>query len=164
MYNGRAMSFSVEGNDSVVMLDEKRDYWIDNKGNGPTGYFTKGPASDRRATCTTGDCFWETDTRKLYRCVGDNSWSFVYQPYAYPHPLTMPDAVARSVKKTGNAHHRGRAAVMYNSKGQMISMQDRMPSASGADVTTLPTGLYIVRTSRENEHIVKQVSIGRRGQ
>ena len=51
--------------------------------------FAKGVAAGRPGTCADDDCYWETDTRKLYRCVGANNWTFIYSPYSYPHPLTF---------------------------------------------------------------------------
>lgn len=63
---------------------EDRDYW-DDIGDGDTN-FKKG--TSRPATCVVNDVYWETDTRKLYRCIAPNVWSLVYEPYPYPHPLT----------------------------------------------------------------------------
>lgn len=60
-----------------------------------TGY---GLLTRRPATCTTGVGYWATDTGSwngfnsqqgtLYKCVSTNTWSSLYVPYTYPHPLT----------------------------------------------------------------------------
>jgi len=65
--------------------------WWDDASHDPGGEspsnFTYGISADRPAACANNDCYWETDTKKLYRCKGDNNWVFVYSPHTYPHPL-----------------------------------------------------------------------------
>ena len=69
-------------------VDEDRDYW-DDLGAGDTN-FSSGLSAARPGNCADDDCYWETDTKKLYRCVGANNWTLVYTSYTYPHPLTKP--------------------------------------------------------------------------
>jgi len=89
IYNGSPMDFNVEGNDKVVMLEEKRDYWSDQKQSnaGPTDYFSQGVSANLPKTSSDDDCYWATDTKELYRSIGANNWTFIYTPYTYPHPL-----------------------------------------------------------------------------
>lgn len=60
-----------------------------------------GPASARPSTCTAGPggtygqsptgsygvAYWETDQQRLDVCTSANTWTGVYKPYTYPHPL-----------------------------------------------------------------------------
>ena len=50
-------------------------------------YFFKGLFVDRPTNPSDDDCYWATDTRELYRSVGDNNWVFIYKPYDDPHPF-----------------------------------------------------------------------------
>ena len=79
----------LANSDSALMIIEQQDYWADTQvwGTTPTTYWTTGLSSSRGSTCTSDNVYWETDTRKLYRCVGTNNWRFIYTPYTYPHPL-----------------------------------------------------------------------------
>ena len=78
-----------------------RDMYVDNAsftGATGTGF---GLHSARPATCTAGPggsygasptgsygvAYWETDTNSLFVCTATNTWTFVYTPYTYPHPL-----------------------------------------------------------------------------
>jgi hypothetical protein len=58
-------------------------------------------------TCTTGTGYWVssactsslpstmaqiksvTQTGRFYKCISTNNWQLYYQPYTYPHPLTL---------------------------------------------------------------------------
>jgi len=78
------------------VIDENRDWWDDATGTNnredPLNFWYD-IAAKRPSACFDNDCFWETDTKKLYRCKGDNNWVLVYQPYEYPHPLRGEAAV-----------------------------------------------------------------------
>lgn len=79
--------------DPYNCITEQTDYWSDTQDGSstPTTYFTKGLASGRNlTTCTAQKVYWETDTKKLYRCTATNTWTKVYEPYTYPHPLSKP--------------------------------------------------------------------------
>ena len=77
----------VQGADAATYMAEDRDYW-DDIGVGDTN-FTKDVAANRIGTCTIQNSYWETDTKMLYRCTATNTWTFIYSPYNYPHPLTI---------------------------------------------------------------------------
>ena len=80
---GESFLYGVES--TAVYALEDRDWW-DDAGAGDTN-FTKDVAANRPGTCTIGDVYWETNTKKLYRCTATNIWTFIYSPYTYPHPL-----------------------------------------------------------------------------
>jgi hypothetical protein len=96
--NGASQSVGIKTdgglNPSVSYVLEDRDYW-DDVGGGDTN-FTSDVAANRPGTCTVDDCYWETDTRKLYRCTSTNTWTFVYEPFTYPHPLTRTTGISFS--------------------------------------------------------------------
>lgn len=72
------------------LLDAQTDYWADTtkNTNSASAYFMKGLHSARpTGTLTVGNVYWETDTQTLYRCTSTNTWTQIYQPYTYPHPL-----------------------------------------------------------------------------
>ena len=73
-------------------LEEKTSWWDDY--NNTPEYFTKGVFASRPVSPADGDCYWATDTRTLYRSVGDNNWTLIYQPYTYPHPMATNDSPA----------------------------------------------------------------------
>lgn len=97
IHNGSAMC-SIN-RDNALMIIEKQDYWGDVKDSngGPTTYFTKGLSSGRDSICNDKDVYWETDNKKLYRCVGANNWTLIYTPYIYPHPF-IPPAAPQNIK------------------------------------------------------------------
>lgn len=78
--------------DPTEYIAEDRDYW-DDIGVGDTN-FTSDVAASRPGTCTTDDCYWETDTEKLYRCTSTDTWTLVYEPFTYPHPLTLTTSIS----------------------------------------------------------------------
>jgi hypothetical protein len=67
---------------STDYFKENRDYWSDN-----TSTFTNGLSSNRGSSCTTNNAYFETDTKKLYRCTSTNNYELIYTAYTYPHPL-----------------------------------------------------------------------------
>jgi hypothetical protein len=78
--------------DAFNHIEEDRDWWDDAEhspgGESPSN-FTYGLHADRPQASVDHDCYWESDTRKLYRSIGDNNWTFVYEPYQYPHPFSV---------------------------------------------------------------------------
>jgi hypothetical protein len=58
-----------------------------------------GTLARRPATCTPtseaadagygGVGYFDTDTNTLYHCSATDTWAVQYQPYTYPHPLTL---------------------------------------------------------------------------
>jgi hypothetical protein len=93
--NGFTLPFNNEAGSSCGGLGPKVAYWADfTEGVGGNNtdpvnntYFKKGLFSARPATPTAQDVYWATDTRVLYRAKTTNTWSQVYTPYTYPHPL-----------------------------------------------------------------------------
>jgi len=69
-----------------------------------------GLLSARPSTCTAGPggakftsptgsygvAYWATDTSTLYICTATNTWTAVYSPYTYPHPLVSGTAPTSS--------------------------------------------------------------------
>ncbi|GBE19284.1 protein metal binding site [archaeon BMS3Abin17] len=97
-YSNVLVSVNQFDNEVFNVLDENRDWWDDTTGTENTespSNFDYGVASSRSSTCSDDDSYWETDTKKLYRCVGDNNWMFIYIPYTYPHPLTLLDTISQ---------------------------------------------------------------------
>ncbi len=83
---------AVWESDTYSCINEDDDWWDDassSPGGEVTPNFFYDIAANRLITCTDDDVYWETDTRKLYRCERASNWEFVYQPYIYPHPLTL---------------------------------------------------------------------------
>lgn len=85
------------------LITEKIDYWTDTVigGNTDTGYVERGLGNARSLVCSNDDIYWETDTKKLYRCNGVNNWVFIYTPYTYPHLLTIEIDTTPSSAPTG---------------------------------------------------------------
>ncbi len=75
-------------------LIENRDYYLDNTGCVGAGACTTGVGSGTSlpTTCTTGVGFWRTDLQKLYKCTSTNTFTLLYTPYTYPHPLNNDSA------------------------------------------------------------------------
>ena len=95
MWNWR--NNAAGNNDPGNCLAPGVDYWSDVTDGGNTlnspQYFTIG--SSRPWTCSAtvpADVYWETNTKQLYRCTASNTWTKVYEPYAYPHPLILIEA------------------------------------------------------------------------
>lgn len=89
-----------------------RDIYIDNASfNGTSGTGT-GELSARPSTCTPGPggtygaspigsygvAYWATDANsgsgELYVCTAANTWTGIYQPYTYPHPLVSGNSTS----------------------------------------------------------------------
>ena len=83
--------------DTYNHIAEDKDWWDDADrapgGESPTN-FHYGPAANRHETSRDNDCYWEEDTLRLYRSVGDDNWVFIYTPYTYPHPLRTSGPLA----------------------------------------------------------------------
>ena len=60
-------------------IQQNRDYWLP----------TFGLESGLPGTCTAdGNSYYgTTDTDKIFKCTSTNTWTLLYQPYTYPHPL-----------------------------------------------------------------------------
>jgi len=58
--------------------------------------------ADIPSTCTTGVGYWATDQQTLYQCNSKNTWTSFYQPFTYPHPLTLgpPPAAPSNLQAT----------------------------------------------------------------
>ena len=83
---------AVWESDSYGYIEEDTDWWDDaarDPGGESPSNFNYDVAANRPGTCSDDDCYWETDTRKLYRCDGANNWTLIYTPYTYPHPLSL---------------------------------------------------------------------------
>ena len=77
---------------------ENRDFYNQKTPfDGTTGVGV-GKLADRPKTCTPGVAYWATDQGEwnstqegpdgqLYVCTAENTWTFHYKPYTFPHPL-----------------------------------------------------------------------------
>jgi hypothetical protein len=88
--SGRLIVQEVDNSD-YNLVELNRDYWTDAEviDGGPVVLksFAYGEALYRPLNPVDDDCYFETDTEKLYRSVGDNNWTYIYSPFTYPHPL-----------------------------------------------------------------------------
>lgn len=97
------------------VTQQNRDVYVDNPAcaggcsslTTGTGY---GPLASRPTTCTAGPGgtyytsptgsygvgYFATDTQTLYVCTATNTWTAIYTPYTYPHPLTSGSGVSGS--------------------------------------------------------------------
>lgn len=112
------MNSMTVGNNDVIISDISaslnRDVFFDcgSANSACSGGFTGaagtgfGTLANRPSTCTAGPggtygqsptgsygvAYWATDANsgngELYVCTSTNTWTAVYQPYTYPHPLT----------------------------------------------------------------------------
>jgi len=84
--------------ETATYLVANRDYFNATAKVDGAGGVAVGPAASRPATCQSGAGYWATDEGewnslqsgpdgRFYRCVATNTWSVVYTPYTYPHPL-----------------------------------------------------------------------------
>jgi hypothetical protein len=108
---GAATELSIRDNSTTQNIDIFADNASFNGTTG-TGY---GPFSARPSTCTPGPggtyytsptgsygvSYWATDANngsgELYVCSSTDTWTGIYQPYTYPHPLTGGTAAPASV-------------------------------------------------------------------
>jgi len=96
---------------------ENQDYFDDFADGGAQGFedplnFTYGVIAARPAEpCTENWCYWAEDVGDqaagaqgvLYRCMGDSAWDEIYQPFTFPHPLSLdPDFNTDYVTATGD--------------------------------------------------------------
>jgi hypothetical protein len=73
--------------------------------NGTTGTGF-GILANRPTTCVAGVAYWATDQGnwnqsggeqgELYICTATNTWTMSYEPFTYPHPLTVSDTGRQS--------------------------------------------------------------------
>jgi hypothetical protein len=110
--NSSPVAFKVENPWSctsptpLTHVQANRDYYVEASGiqtsatspfNGTSGTGW-GTMANRPTTCTTGVGYWATDQGEwnsshagpdgqLYKCTATNTWSLLYTPYMYPHPL-----------------------------------------------------------------------------
>jgi hypothetical protein len=63
----------------AAYIQQNREYWLP----------TSGPESSLPSTCKAdGNTYYgTTDTDKIFECTATNTWTLIYQPYTYPHPL-----------------------------------------------------------------------------
>ncbi len=93
-------------NTPAAHVSQNRDYYLENSAfTGVTGV-GMGTLAARPGTCTTGVGYWATDQGSwntsssnpygeqmngsdgvLYTCTSTNTWTLLYTPYTYPHPL-----------------------------------------------------------------------------
>lgn len=77
------------------------DFFVQNSSFNGTSGIGVGTLASRPATCAAGPGgtygqsptgsygvgYWATDTSTLYVCTSANTWTAIYTPYTYPHPL-----------------------------------------------------------------------------
>jgi hypothetical protein len=103
---GLSIALAQSPNGNIV---QNRDYFVQVGGtqtsptspfNGTTGT-GYGPTADIPTTCTAGPggtygtsptgsygvLYFDTTAQKAYVCSSTNTWTLMYQPYTYPHPL-----------------------------------------------------------------------------
>lgn len=91
-YNGCARERSLHSQESRDWYNQKLRF----RGTEGVG---RGTRAERPSTCTPGVAYWVTDEGEwdstngnipdgqLYKCIANDTWQFLYKPYAYPHPL-----------------------------------------------------------------------------
>jgi hypothetical protein len=93
--NGSTLINCVEGQDLPGnVIQENRDFYNQTTSFDGTVGVGIGLWADRPATCTPGVAYWATDVGSqgtLYKCTAVDTWSRYYEPYTYPHPLTVPE-------------------------------------------------------------------------
>jgi hypothetical protein len=110
-----------------------------------TGY---GTLARRPTTCTTGVGYWATDTGTwntynsqqgtLYKCSSTNTWSTLFTPYTYPHPLeTTSGSVTLSCALPGPSF--GSVVLTNSSTGSTCTVTNNS-STNATSVTPTTTG------------------------
>lgn len=91
--------------DPYGCISEDTDWWDDGAiapgGEAPSNFWY-GPSTARPVTSHDDDCYFETDTRRLHRSIGDNAWVFIYTPFVYPHPLRVSGPLADPPRQCNN--------------------------------------------------------------
>lgn len=67
-----------------------RDYWLP----------TSGLDTNKPKSCSDNTYYGATDTGKIYRCHPADTWTPIYTPYKYPHPLVA--GTSDSISPPGN--------------------------------------------------------------
>jgi hypothetical protein len=98
-------------NSGTQALLPNRDFYMESKNQAAQTSTTSpfdgtsgnghGTLANRPSGCTTGVGYWATDQNELYVCKTTDTWTAVYSPYTYPHPLTQaagPPAPPTNIK------------------------------------------------------------------
>ena len=94
------VQFNACTRESTLHCLENRDYYnfSPTTGSLQTVGTRRGPLADRPSQCTVGVAYWATDEDdwnaltpgpdgRLYKCTAPDTWTQLYTPYPYPHPL-----------------------------------------------------------------------------
>lgn len=87
-------------NSATPHIRNNRDVHQHNAAFDGTAGVGVGPIASRPATCSVGAAYWATDegdwnttteepSGRLYKCTAPNTWTLYYEPFTYPHPLTV---------------------------------------------------------------------------
>ena len=91
-----------------TVTQNNRDVYVDSASFNGTSGTGQGLLSSRPATCTAGPggtygqsptgsygvAYFATDNQTLYVCTAANTWTAIYTPYVYPHPLIAGGGVS----------------------------------------------------------------------
>jgi O-glycosyl hydrolase len=164
-----------------------RDIYADNTscaGSGCSGLATGtgyGTFAQRPTTCTAGPGgtygtsptgsygvgYFATDTGTLYVCTATNTWTAIYKPYTYPHPLVSRGACSvssvtvtpSSATLTVNTTQQFSATVNYTGScvGTVTWSVTGGDSISSSGLYTAPgssaSGIVVTATSTDNTSI-----------
>jgi hypothetical protein len=114
-----------------------------------------GTLANRPTTCTTGVAYWATDQGswnvsgtgaqgQLYGCSPTNTWSLIYTPYTYPHPLEgtgiawSPTAYAFGTVNAGNSANSSNLT-LTNSGTLTVNVNLTITGPDAARFTTFST-------------------------
>jgi len=122
--------------------------------------------SARPATCTAGlggakwtsptgsygVGYWSTDTNTLSVCTATNTWTDIYTPYTYPHPLDTNGGQANApTLNPGTGSHVGAETVTISStSGTVICHGTGSTPATNGDGSTCSSGSAITTNSGTN--------------